>query len=166
MDFAHGVLPEDLQYEIRDMLDNRDAPWVPNKIVELRERLAGSLGPAAVLAEHVGQADLLELKGELATLDAGELQQVRDEIREAIGLPIEALGVLLVFDRILDMCRTTVNVWGDAVDSARNLRNCGEDGSVLVSHSMAELLSGKADLAPLGPHGAVGVDDHGGEVTI
>ena len=41
MDFAHGVLPEDLQYEIRDMLDNRDAPWVPNKIVELRERLAG-----------------------------------------------------------------------------------------------------------------------------
>ena len=41
MDFAHGVLPGDLQYEIRDMLDNRDAPWVPNKIVELRERLAG-----------------------------------------------------------------------------------------------------------------------------
>ncbi len=31
----------------------------------------------------------------------------------AIGLPIEALGVLLVFDRILDMVRTSVNVWGD-----------------------------------------------------
>ncbi len=31
----------------------------------------------------------------------------------AIGLPIEALGVLLVFDRILDMVRTSINVWGD-----------------------------------------------------
>jgi len=35
-------------------------------------------------------------------------------ILTAIGLPIEALGVLLVFDRILDMARTSVNVWGDA----------------------------------------------------
>ncbi len=32
----------------------------------------------------------------------------------AIGLPMEAIGVLMVFDRILDMCRTSVNVWGDA----------------------------------------------------
>ena len=32
----------------------------------------------------------------------------------AIGLPIEAIGVLMVFDRILDMCRTSINVWGDA----------------------------------------------------
>jgi Na+/H+-dicarboxylate symporter len=35
-------------------------------------------------------------------------------ILTAIGLPIEALGVLLVFDRILDMARTSINVWGDA----------------------------------------------------
>ena len=35
-------------------------------------------------------------------------------ILSAIGLPIEALGVLLVFDRILDMARTSINVWGDA----------------------------------------------------
>ena len=35
-------------------------------------------------------------------------------ILSAIGLPIEALGVLMVFDRILDMARTGVNVWGDA----------------------------------------------------
>jgi len=31
----------------------------------------------------------------------------------AVGLPLEALGVLLVFDRILDMARTSINVWGD-----------------------------------------------------
>lgn len=29
-------------------------------------------------------------------------------------LPVEAIGVILGVDRILDMCRTTVNVWGDA----------------------------------------------------
>lgn len=30
-------------------------------------------------------------------------------------LPLWAIGILLGVDRILDMCRTTVNVWGDAV---------------------------------------------------
>ncbi len=30
-------------------------------------------------------------------------------------LPIEAIGIILGVDRIVDMCRTTVNVWGDAV---------------------------------------------------
>ena len=42
MDFARGNMPEDVQYEIDDMLANRDEPWVPNKIVELRERLSGT----------------------------------------------------------------------------------------------------------------------------
>ncbi len=32
----------------------------------------------------------------------------------AVGLPVEAIGVLMVFDRILDMARTSVNVFGDA----------------------------------------------------
>ena len=30
-------------------------------------------------------------------------------------LPIAAVGIILGIDRLLDMCRTTVNVWGDAV---------------------------------------------------
>ena len=29
-------------------------------------------------------------------------------------LPLAAIGIILGVDRILDMCRTTVNVWGDA----------------------------------------------------
>jgi Na+/H+-dicarboxylate symporter len=36
-------------------------------------------------------------------------------ILTAIGLPAEAIGVLLVFDRLLDMARTTVNVLADGV---------------------------------------------------
>ena len=36
----------------------------------------------------------------------------------AVGLPLQALGVLLITDRILDMCRTTVNVWSDTCCTA------------------------------------------------
>jgi len=36
-------------------------------------------------------------------------------ILTSFGLPIEGIAVIWVFDRILDMCRTAVNVWGDSV---------------------------------------------------
>ncbi len=36
----------------------------------------------------------------------------------AVGLPLEGVGLILAVDRMLDMCRTTVNVWGDAVGAA------------------------------------------------
>ena len=35
-------------------------------------------------------------------------------ILAAVGLPVEAIGVLFVFDRILDMSRTSVNILGDS----------------------------------------------------
>jgi len=35
-------------------------------------------------------------------------------ILTAVGLPAEAIGVLFVFDRVLDMSRTMVNVAGDS----------------------------------------------------
>ena len=50
----------------------------------------------------------------------------------AIGLPIEALGVLLVFDRILDMARTSINVWGDACCATIVARLEGERTNVAV----------------------------------
>jgi proton glutamate symport protein len=51
-------------------------------------------------------------------------------ILSAIGLPIEALGVLLVFDRVLDMARTSVNVWGDASCATIVARLEGEETKV------------------------------------
>lgn len=36
-------------------------------------------------------------------------------VLKAVGLPLEGIGIILAVDRILDMCRTTVNVQGDAV---------------------------------------------------
>lgn len=44
----------------------------------------------------------------------------------AVGLPAEAIGVLFVFDRILDMCRTSVNVMGDGVAATVVARLEGE----------------------------------------
>jgi Na+/H+-dicarboxylate symporter len=35
-------------------------------------------------------------------------------VLRAVGLPLEGIGVILAVDRILDMLRTAVNVWGDA----------------------------------------------------
>jgi Na+/H+-dicarboxylate symporter len=55
-------------------------------------------------------------------------------ILTAIGLPIEAIGLLLVTDRVLDMCRTAVNIFSDSC------------GAVLIARSEGEetlLLSGK-----------------------
>jgi proton glutamate symport protein len=53
-------------------------------------------------------------------------------ILSAIGLPIEALGVLLVFDRILDMARTSINIWGDASCATIVARLSGEQTKVAI----------------------------------
>jgi len=39
-------------------------------------------------------------------------------VLRAVNLPIEGISVLLVIDWFLDRCRTTVNIWGDAVGAA------------------------------------------------
>ena len=44
----------------------------------------------------------------------------------AVGLPAEAIGLLLVVDRILDMMRTAVNVFSDSVGAAVIARSEGE----------------------------------------
>ncbi len=39
-------------------------------------------------------------------------------VLQAVNLPVEGIGLILAVDRILDMCRTTVNVWGDSIGAA------------------------------------------------
>jgi Na+/H+-dicarboxylate symporter len=50
----------------------------------------------------------------------------------AIGLPIEAIGVLMVFDRILDMARTSINIWGDCSCATIVARLSGEETKVAI----------------------------------
>ncbi len=39
-------------------------------------------------------------------------------VLSAVGLPLDAVGLILAVDRILDMCRTSVNVWSDSTACA------------------------------------------------
>ena len=48
-------------------------------------------------------------------------------ILPVVGLPVEAIGLVLAVDRILDMCRTAVNVTGDLTVTALVARAEGEE---------------------------------------
>ena len=48
-------------------------------------------------------------------------------ILTSVGLPLEGLGMILAVDRVLDMCRTTVNVWSDSCGAAIIAKNLGEE---------------------------------------
>ena len=45
---------------------------------------------------------------------------------KSIGLPVEGIGLIMGIDRILDMCRTAVNVTGDAVCTTIIAKQYGE----------------------------------------
>lgn len=47
-------------------------------------------------------------------------------ILKAVGLPLEGVGLVLAVDRILDMCRTAVNVWSDSCGAVVIARTEGE----------------------------------------
>lgn len=49
-------------------------------------------------------------------------------ILTAIGLPVEAVGLILAVDRLLDMCRTAVNVFSDSCGAVLIGRLEGEQG--------------------------------------
>lgn len=48
----------------------------------------------------------------------------------AVDLPIEGIGLVLGVDRVLDMCRTTVNITGDTVGAAVVSRSEGVTGEI------------------------------------
>ncbi len=47
-------------------------------------------------------------------------------VLQAVGLPLEGVGLIIAVDRVLDMCRSTVNVWSDSVGAAVVERSLGE----------------------------------------
>ena len=49
-------------------------------------------------------------------------------ILAAAGLPAEGIGLILAVDRILDMCRTTVNIFSDSCGAVIIARTEGEQG--------------------------------------
>ena len=62
-------------------------------------------------------------------------------ILAAIGLPAEAIGLILVVDRILDMCRTTVNVFSDSCGAVIIARSEGEEDILIEPSANREPLA-------------------------
>jgi len=56
-------------------------------------------------------------------------------ILAAVGLPIEAIAYLMVFDRVLDMARTSVNIFGDSCCAVIVARLSGEETNIAANPS-------------------------------
>ncbi len=79
----------------------------------------------------VAQQMLVVLTALLASIGAAGIPHaglvMMSIVLQAVGLPLEGVGLIIAVDRVLDMCRSTVNVWSDAVGAAVVERLTGEE---------------------------------------
>ncbi len=70
----------------------------------------------------IGQQIVIMLTATLASIGAAAIPGAGLVtliiVLRAVNLPLEGIAMILAVDRILDMCRTAVNVWGDACGGA------------------------------------------------
>jgi Na+/H+-dicarboxylate symporter len=70
----------------------------------------------------LGQQVIVLLTATLAAIGAAGIPEAglvtMVIVLNAVGLPIEGIGLILAVDWLLDRFRTTVNVWGDACGAA------------------------------------------------
>lgn len=70
----------------------------------------------------IGQQLVVVITATLAAIGAAGIPEAglvtMVMVLQAVGLPTEGIGLILVIDWLLDRFRTTVNVWGDAVGAA------------------------------------------------
>lgn len=80
--------------------------------------IAQAFGADLTLAQQVIVAftALLASVGAAGIPHAGTVMMV--VVLEAVGLPATAVGLILAVDRVLDMARTSVNVWSDSTAAA------------------------------------------------
>ncbi|MBD3289022.1 cation:dicarboxylase symporter family transporter [candidate division KSB1 bacterium] len=78
----------------------------------------------------VGQQFIVVITALLASIGAAGIPSAGlvmiTIILKAIGLPLEGVGLILAVDRILDMCRTTVNVFSDSCGTVIIAKTEGE----------------------------------------
>ncbi len=79
---------------------------------------------AQMVGIHLGIADqvLIFLTATLAAIGAAGIPEAglvtMVIVLQAVGLPLEGIGMLLSIDWFLDRIRTSVNVWGDSIGAA------------------------------------------------
>jgi len=85
----------------------------------------------------VGQQAIVVLTALLASIGAAAVPMaglvMMTIILQAVGLPLEGIGIILAVDRILDMFRTTTNVLSDSC------------GAVIIARTEGETLEGMGD---------------------
>jgi len=78
----------------------------------------------------IGQQLIIMLTATLASIGAAAIPGAglvtMVIVLKAVNLPLEGIGMILAVDRIIDMFRTAVNVWGDACGAAVVARLEGE----------------------------------------
>lgn len=90
---------------------------------------------AQAYAKHLGMNEqvMVALTATLAAIGAAGIPEAglftMVIVLQAVHLPLEGIGLILAVDRVLDMCRTTVNVLGDAVGGVCVGRLEGELGN-------------------------------------
>ena len=78
----------------------------------------------------VGSGSNLGVSGKVESLAAGIPMAglvMMTIVLNAVNLPLEGIGLILAVDRILDMSRSTVNVWGDTCAAVIIARLEGEE---------------------------------------
>ncbi|MBD3335476.1 MAG: cation:dicarboxylase symporter family transporter [Candidatus Eisenbacteria bacterium] len=87
----------------------------------------------------IGQQALIFITATLAAVGAAGIPQAglvtMVIVLRAVGLPLEGIGMILAIDWFLDRCRTTVNVWGDAVGAAVIDRLEPPTGEIAAPHT-------------------------------
>ncbi|MDF1544806.1 MAG: dicarboxylate/amino acid:cation symporter [bacterium] len=70
----------------------------------------------------IGQQIVIFLTATLASIGAAGIPHAGTVtmvfVLQAVGLPLEGIGLIWAVDWFLDRCRTTVNVWGDSIGAA------------------------------------------------
>ncbi|UCC97221.1 MAG: dicarboxylate/amino acid:cation symporter [Phycisphaerales bacterium] len=79
---------------------------------------------------HLGQQLIVMITATLASIGAAAIPGAglitMVIVLKAVNLPLEGIGMILAVERLLDMLRTAVNVWGDACGAAVVARLEGE----------------------------------------
>ena len=85
----------------------------------------------------IGQQFIIVITALLASIGAAGIPMaglvMMTIILHAVGLPLEGLGLILAVDRVLDMMRTSVNVWSDSCGTITIARSEGETGLKVLS---------------------------------
>jgi Na+/H+-dicarboxylate symporter len=78
-----------------------------------------------------GQQVLVFLTATLAAIGAAGIPSAglvtMAIVLNAVGLPLDGIGIIIAVDRILDMFRTSINVWGDTTGCVVIARLMGEE---------------------------------------